>query len=142
PRRPLRTPADRTATPSAVRSICLDLLLAAGRESVSLSLEVQRPPHMHPPMGNPPVRSSAAIFIGRSRELAELRAAVDEAQLGRGRLFLLSGDPGIGKTRLAEEIDSYARRCGTEVLWGRCDETGGAPAYWPWIQLIRSYAVD
>ena len=48
--------------------------------------------------------SSHNAFVGRERELAELRAGLDEVSAGRGRLFLLSGEPGIGKTRLAEEI--------------------------------------
>jgi predicted ATPase len=52
-------------------------------------------------------------------------------------LFLISGEPGIGKTRLADEIAIHSTSRGVKVLWGRCWEGGGAPAYWPWIQLIR-----
>ena len=51
---------------------------------------------------------------------------------------MLAGEPGIGKTRLAEETARYAAANGTRVFWGRCWEGGGAPAFWPWIQVIRS----
>ncbi len=85
--------------------------------------------------GDTPTRFGG--FVGRERELAELRHALDEARDGRGRLFLISGEPGIGKTRLAEEIAREAAARGMRAIWGRCWEGGGAPAYWPWIQVIR-----
>ena len=56
--------------------------------------------------------------------------------------MLLAGEPGIGKTRIASELGTYARLRGFQVLWGRCHETGGAPAYWPWVQIIRAYLHD
>ena len=76
-------------------------------------------------------------FIGRDRETAILTDAVHEVTTGRGRLVLLCGEPGIGKTRLAEETARSAAALGARVLWGRCWEGGGAPPFWPWIQLIR-----
>jgi hypothetical protein len=79
-------------------------------------------------------------FVGRTRELGELRAVLDEAIAGHGRLVLVAGEPGIGKTRLAEELSIHASEEGALVLWGRCWEGGGAPAYWPWVQIIRGYA--
>jgi tetratricopeptide (TPR) repeat protein len=77
-------------------------------------------------------------FVGRQRDLAELNAAIDETLAGRGRLILLSGEPGIGKTRLADELAGDAASRGMRVVWGRCWEGGGAPAYWPWIQVVRA----
>jgi tetratricopeptide (TPR) repeat protein len=77
--------------------------------------------------------------VGRARELRELEAALDDALMGRGALFLIGGEPGIGKSRLANELASRAVMRGVRVLWGRCWEAGGAPAYWPWVQPIRSY---
>src|SRR5262245_3406966 len=85
-----------------------------------------------------PVTAAAGAFVGRERELGELRAGLDDAFSGRGRLFLLAGEPGVGKTRLAEELMAEARARGAETLIGRCWEAGGAPAYWPWVQSLRT----
>jgi DNA-binding SARP family transcriptional activator/tetratricopeptide (TPR) repeat protein len=79
-------------------------------------------------------------FVGRESELAELSAGLEDAIAGRGRLFLLVGEPGIGKSRLADELIRRAVRRGVRVLVGRCWEAGGAPAYWPWVQSLRSLA--
>jgi eukaryotic-like serine/threonine-protein kinase len=76
-------------------------------------------------------------FVGRSRELAEICAGIDGATAGRGCLFTLTGEPGVGKSRLAQEAASYARAHGVRVVWGRCWEHGGAPPYWPWVQVLR-----
>ena len=70
-------------------------------------------------------------FIGRQPELATLTAALDEALAGRGQMVMLSGEPGIGKTRLALELASRADSLGAQVLWGWCYEHAGAPPYWP-----------
>src|SRR5580704_12622057 len=82
--------------------------------------------------------SSQNAFVGRERELAELHAGLDDVSASHGRLFLLSGEPGIGKTRLAEEISRDAAVRGIRVVWGRCWEGGGAPAYWPLIEILRA----
>lgn len=79
-------------------------------------------------------------FVGRRRELAELTNALDSAAAGRGRLLLVVGEAGIGKTRLADELGDRARARGILVLSGRCWEGGGAPVYWPWQQVMRAYA--
>jgi DNA-binding SARP family transcriptional activator len=79
-----------------------------------------------------------ATFVGRERELGALLAALDDALAGRGRLVLIGGEPGIGKSRLAEELATTAAGRGARVVWGRCWEGGGAPPYWPWAQAIRS----
>ena len=81
----------------------------------------------------------SAAFVGRQRELSELAGALHDAAGGQGRLFLLTGEPGIGKSRLAEELARHARAQGAHVLIGRCWEAGGAPAFWPWVQSLRSY---
>lgn len=78
-------------------------------------------------------------FVGREREFAELVRALDDAEAGRGRLVMLVGEPGIGKSRLADELIESARGRGARVAVGRCWEAGGAPAYWPWVQSLRSY---
>ena len=79
------------------------------------------------------------IFVGRHAELATLVEGLEDAIAGQGRLFLLVGEPGIGKSRLADEVMRRARERGVRVVVGRCWEAGGAPAYWPWVQSLRSY---
>jgi tetratricopeptide (TPR) repeat protein len=96
---------------------------------------MERGPGHTPPV--PPRR--APVFVGRRQELTELLAGLEDALEGHGRLFLLAGEAGIGKSRLADELATTARELGAMVLWGRCWEAGGAPAYWPWVQSIRSY---
>jgi tetratricopeptide (TPR) repeat protein len=80
----------------------------------------------------------ARPFVGRLRELGELSAVLVEASARRGGLILVTGEPGIGKSRLMEEFASLLADQGWRVLTGRCWEHGGAPAYWPWIQVVRA----
>jgi transcriptional regulator with AAA-type ATPase domain len=56
------------------------------------------------------------VFVGREQELGRLRAAADEAFAGRGSVVMLLGEPGIGKTRAAQELETYARLRGAQVL--------------------------
>lgn len=85
---------------------------------------------------------ASRTFVGRERELAELLSALEETRGGRGGLFLLAGEAGIGKTRVADELSRRAASAGCDVRWGRCWEVGGAPAYWPWIQVLRGLLRD
>src|SRR5450631_2629560 len=78
-------------------------------------------------------------IIGRVRELDVFRAAFDRMLAGRRQLVLISGEPGIGKTRCAEALADVAEDQGALVLWGRCSEEAGAPPYWPWVQVLRAY---
>jgi len=84
--------------------------------------------------------AGSAPFVGRERELAQIGAALDGAAAGRGQLFMLVGEPGIGKTSLADRAAALATARGFTVLWGRCWEAGGAPAYWPWLDPIAALA--
>jgi tetratricopeptide (TPR) repeat protein len=91
----------------------------------------------------PPSEPDAGwMLLGRERELATLSDALDAASSGKGRLVLIRGEAGIGKTRLADGLAREAMQRGARVLWGRCWEAGGAPAYWPWLQAIRSYLAE
>ena len=56
--------------------------------------------------------------------------------------MMLVGEPGIGKTRTAQELGTYARVRGARVLVGRSYEGEGAPPYWPWLQMARAYIHD
>ena len=85
---------------------------------------------------------AGGVFVGRQQEMGELKACLEDALSGRGRLVTLVGEPGIGKTRTAQELATYAGLRGTQVLWGRSYEEQGVPPYWPWVQAIRSYVRD
>jgi predicted ATPase len=61
-----------------------------------------------------------------------------EALTGHGRLVVLTGPPGIGKTRLAQELADGARRDGQRVLWGRAVGEQGAPPLWPWRRILAA----
>jgi DNA-binding CsgD family transcriptional regulator/tetratricopeptide (TPR) repeat protein len=78
-------------------------------------------------------------FVGRRQEMSQMTVALDEVLSGQGRVVALAGEPGIGKTRVLEELAADTEAVGAKVLWGRCPEERGAPPYWPWIQIIRSY---
>ncbi|MEA2222811.1 MAG: eukaryotic-like serine/threonine-protein kinase, partial [Solirubrobacteraceae bacterium] len=76
-------------------------------------------------------------LVGRERELAQLDTALERTLDGRGGLILLTGEPGIGKTSLAREFVEHAGARGAAWAWGSCWDGGGAPAYWPWVQVGR-----
>jgi tetratricopeptide (TPR) repeat protein len=93
--------------------------------------------------GSDAIASSGELpLLGRGRELSELMAAFAEARAGRGGLVLISGDPGIGKTRLARTLGEQAREAGAAVALARGWDGGGAPSYWPWLQVVRALAAD
>jgi DNA-binding SARP family transcriptional activator len=98
------------------------------------SLEVELQP---PPRDAVPGRRAATPVLGREDELAVLDAGLDDALSGRGRLFVLVGPPGAGKTHLADEVASRAKGRGAAIRWGRGWQGGDAPPYWPWRQAIR-----
>src|SRR5262245_10502731 len=77
------------------------------------------------------------LFVGREAELGRLVRALDRSIAHDGRLVLLVGEPGIGKTRIARELALRAAALGVAVRWGRSQETEGAPPYWPWVQVLR-----
>lgn len=94
--------------------------------------------HDPAPQRNPLDRLARGLFVGRADEMSKLRASLEEAFSGRTCLSLIAGEPGIGKTRLAQEICTYARLRGALTLFGRCYEGGAAPAFWPFAQILRA----
>ena len=78
----------------------------------------------------------ATPFVGRRRELDTLSQASAEAADGRRRLLAVRGDPGVGKTFLAERAAADAETAGFRVVWGRCWPHGGAPPRWPWQPML------
>src|SRR5581483_9028849 len=81
-------------------------------------------------------------FVGRESELGRILPLLDRVMHGDCAVVVLAGEPGIGKTRLAEEVARVAAERDMRVLWGRCYEDDGAPSYWPWIQIIRAYSQE
>jgi eukaryotic-like serine/threonine-protein kinase len=79
-------------------------------------------------------------FVGRALELACGEQEIARMLAGSFRVLWISGAPGIGKTRLARAVAAHARARGAFVLTGRGDEGEGAPALWPWVQILRERA--
>jgi DNA-binding winged helix-turn-helix (wHTH) protein len=75
-------------------------------------------------------------IVGRARELAVVDEAFRDASLARGRVVTITGEPGIGKSRLAEEIRDLARARGADVRFARCREVDGAAPFSPWWQIL------
>jgi eukaryotic-like serine/threonine-protein kinase len=79
-------------------------------------------------------------FVGRREEMGQLQAALDNALSGRSSLMMIVGEPGIGKTRLAQEFAVYAGLRGAQVLAGHCYEGEAAVPYLPFVEAFRHYA--
>ena len=79
-------------------------------------------------------------FVGRESERAEARRLLERAVSGYGGVLLLGGEPGVGKTRLAEEVLAEGRQRGCLALTGRCYETEGTPPFIPWVEIVERSA--
>jgi DNA-binding SARP family transcriptional activator len=75
-------------------------------------------------------------MVGRDEDLAALLALVDRARTGAPSYAVLTGEPGVGKSRLAAELVAEARRRGMRALTGRCSQDDGAPPLWPWKSVL------
>ena len=84
-----------------------------------------------------PPAAASTPFVDREHEMAQLRAALATAHAGTGRIVLLQGAPGIGKTRTVLELFGSAAALGIEALLGRAYPGDGAPPLWPWIEVLR-----
>jgi len=93
-----------------------------------------RPPRRSPTPAPSGARSS---LVGRDVDLDQLVTALDESTTS-ARFVVVEGEPGIGKTRLADELRAVALGRGATVAWGRSDEGGAAPALWPWLAPLRA----
>ncbi|HEX8509648.1 MAG TPA: BTAD domain-containing putative transcriptional regulator, partial [Propionibacteriaceae bacterium] len=78
--------------------------------------------------------------VGREGELRRARQHLDRLLSKQGGLVLLKGEAGIGKTTLLDQFDALATSAALPVHWGRAPSARGAPAFWPWIQVLRSLA--
>src|SRR5262245_53512439 len=79
-------------------------------------------------------------LVGRGAHVALIASQLAGLEESRGGLVLLSGEPGIGKTRLAEEALARARALGTRAAWTTAWQGEGAPPLWPWADILRQLA--
>src|SRR5688500_17522486 len=79
----------------------------------------------------------ARPLLGREPQLALVSARLTDVAASRGATILLSGEPGIGKTRLAEEVVTLGRERGFRSAWATAWQGDGAPPLWPWMQILR-----
>ncbi|HJY57257.1 MAG TPA: AAA family ATPase, partial [Streptosporangiaceae bacterium] len=84
---------------------------------------------------------AAQVMVGRDRELARVTGLFNDALAGRGRLVLCTGEAGIGKTRLAEELAAAATARGVAVAWARAADRGSSPPYGLWRLVLAETAV-
>jgi predicted ATPase/DNA-binding winged helix-turn-helix (wHTH) protein len=75
-------------------------------------------------------------FVGRHSEIRRLLDAAETAHHGKAQVMIVTGRPGLGKTRLAEELSALVKS-NFRVVWGRCWEGGGSPPFWPWDEVRR-----
>jgi AAA ATPase domain len=90
----------------------------------------------------PGLVSTAERFLGRAPELHLIDGACTAAAEGRGTVTMVSGEAGIGKTRLCDEVAARAGDAGLTVVTARCWVDGGAPALWPWQPIVRDLCGD
>ncbi len=86
-----------------------------------------------------PGSRSRRMMVGRDDELAAMLRGLDDAAAGRGGLFLISGEPGVGKTRLADEVATAAEGRHITVLVGHCSEHEEAVPYLPFVEILEGY---
>ena len=91
-----------------------------------------------PPGRNPLDAMAPSRLVGREQELAFLHQCWQGAEAGQGGLVLISGEAGVGKTRLVEEFANRLRRRGVRVLWGRCYEFERVLPYQPVAEALRT----
>ena len=97
-------------------------------------------PGSGPPVALQEASHRPAAFVGREPELESLRHWLDRAVAGEGRLVLLRGEPGIGKTGIAEEVVAVARSRGVPVLWGSGHEDEGGGPFRPWAEALAGWS--
>ncbi|MFG1928368.1 BTAD domain-containing putative transcriptional regulator [Cryptosporangium sp. NPDC048952] len=84
--------------------------------------------------------AGAQPLIARDFQLGWITSRLHELPRGRGGVVLLTGEAGIGKTRLARAATEVATGLGFPVAWGRCVESSASPAFWPWLQVLEASA--
>lgn len=120
----------------SVRARLVDELgLDPGR---ALAAAHQRVLTYSPTDSSAPVAPSADGLVGRADELALLRRVMEPVFVNGSALVIVEGEPGVGKTRLLEEVAAESDRRGALVVWGRGIQGDGTPSMWPWVQATRA----
>jgi predicted ATPase len=142
----------RADLPPALETLILQLLEKdpdKRPESAAVVLEaleaieagkVEKEPSTEVPVENPLYRR---VFVGRESELKQLQSAFDGAISGQGALMMVTGEPGIGKTALCEQLATYVTLRGGRTLVGHCYEAGSLSLpYLAFIEALRSYVLS
>ncbi|HEU4758995.1 MAG TPA: AAA family ATPase, partial [Dehalococcoidia bacterium] len=127
-----KSPDERPASAADVITALASIASAPAAEAPAA------PPSSAPPRP-PVVQNPRSPFVAREKELGQLKDRLEAALAAQGSLVMLVGEPGIGKTRLTEELSVYARLRGAQVLLGQCYEAEGQPPYIPFIEALRQY---
>ena len=85
------------------------------------------------------IRAAQNSMVGRERELGALLSGLEDTALGRGGIYLISGEPGIGKTRLCEELMADAETNGKLIMLGHCHQDEGVP-FLPFVEMLEKFA--
>ncbi|WP_422678166.1 AAA family ATPase [Blastococcus brunescens] len=107
------------------------------RQDPKLLDRVPRPVLPAAPAPAPALVPGDELLVGRRSEQARLQAVAEQVRTGRAAVVVIEGEAGIGKTRLAEAAAGAARAAGWSVAWSRCADDTGAPALWPWTQVLE-----
>jgi tetratricopeptide (TPR) repeat protein len=101
--------------------------------------KIEKEPSKEAPAENPLYRR---VFVGREPELKQLQSAFDGAVSGQGALVMVTGEPGIGKTALCEQLSTYVTLRGGRTLVGHCYEAGSLSLpYLAFVEALRSYVL-
>jgi tetratricopeptide (TPR) repeat protein len=119
-----KTPEERPASAAEVLSELERLVPVDGAEVAA------------PPPVGPLSPLTRTRFVGRRHELGILKAALEQALTGRGSSHAVAGEPGIGKSRLAQELALYAALRGARVIRGGCSDAGDATPYLPFLEAL------
>jgi DNA-binding winged helix-turn-helix (wHTH) protein len=107
---------------------------------------IESPParSSHPPPSSEPLPSRAlgSPLVGRFESMQRLENALARTIAGQGGVCVLIGEPGIGKTRLAESLERAARAQNASPVWGRYQPVENAPPLWPFVQALRELNSD
>ena len=138
--------ADALAAVRRARDLLVDELgvdLSPDLQQLEADLLAQAPALAGPGAPVPPPRTGGGELqglVGREDVLALVRHQVSLLAAGTGSATVVTGEAGIGKTRVLTAAADEAEQLGVRVLWGRCHEADVSPAYWPWVPVVRAVA--